>query len=869
MIIDIRLRLLCFLLILLLSNPSLGQEKQLKGRVIDSIGEPIPLATITLNSDNSILDFAIAGSKGEFELQGNPSDSLVLITKSLGFESDKKLLSAKDFQGEITVILKSRLNDLDEVLIVEAKKMVKENKDTITYNLSFFTNQQEQTVEDVIKKLPGIEVDDDGTIRYLNKEISKMLIDGDDLVDDKYKLISQNLDGDVLKNVQVLRNYDSNPLRKKFGKGKEVALNLSIKDNKKNLLFGKVGLSGGLGNFYKLDNNLGLLKERLKFLNFNEVNNTGKTLNPIAHSNTIQLEDIWATEENKFYNISPLFQNEIETVGFLETEDQYRNKSQLLSLTGSYNSKKNFSSRYVGYFSKDVRFYNDQRIRRFFTPTTTVNYTESSNVIQNLPSFYTETELKYYDQESNYITFQGSYRHSNRSFDEDILLNNLLVNGYGDEKLINYQNHLRWTYQSNDKFLIENYGYFTYTEISNQYDGQNPLENYANSYSQESNVTHKSVGLTSRMQLKKNNDQLEIIFASELEDQERLIEGSQNSLPIDSLGVEQRFKYLNLLFQSGYSLQIKKNQKLGLTGSFSLKKSQSEYPDFRLWKAGASYNFTLKKIGNFTLSFNFDEDISDWNSIFEGRYLYNYRTFNAGLEKPFKYLKKSTNLLHHYENPEKGFLMFNFISYSNYDRGIVSKNLINDSFSLIDNEKGKGGSLFIGQNQFTFYSDVLSSSVKIDNSFNYFKNYLSSNSSQIIPSHNYQFTSTLSSTTYLEFPLQWKTSISFQHIWNRYSGNKGNISNWILKNKLNYTLSKSITLSTDWTYYNIANNAHHFLNSELSYKPENSKWNIGIRARNLLNVQFLETKSVSDIQLSINSIQINPVRIMAYANYRF
>ncbi|MDX1373641.1 MAG: hypothetical protein R3321_14305, partial [Nitrososphaeraceae archaeon] len=353
-----------------------------------------------------------------------------------------------------------------------------------TYNLNFFTDKQEQTVEDVIKKLPGMEVDDNGTIKYLNKEISKMLIDGDDLVDDKYKLLSQNLDSDVLENIQVLRNYDDNPLRKKFGKGHEVALNLTIKDNKKNILFGKFGLSGGLPKFYQINNNLGLLKEKVKLLNINEVNNIGNKLNPIPESKSVPLEDIWSSNENKDVVDFNLLRNEIREIGFLENEDYYRNESQLTSLTGSYNSKKNFSARFVSYFSNDFRFYDDQTSQRIFTYSEAINYTEANHIDQTSPAFYSETELKYYDQESNYVTFEGSFSQFQEHFDQNIMLNEFLIDSDGKQRSQKYNANVRWTYQPNEGFLLENYGYLTYINRSESYNGLNPLEEYSTSINQ-------------------------------------------------------------------------------------------------------------------------------------------------------------------------------------------------------------------------------------------------------------------------------------------------------------------------------------------------------------------------------------------------
>lgn len=116
-------------------------------------------------------------------------------------------------------------------------------------------------VEDLLKNIPGIEIGSDGNIKVNGKTIDKLLIEGDDLFDDKYKLLTKNLDANNIEEVEVLNNYEDNPVLKSFQQSEKVALNLKLKKDKKNVWFGNLDLGYGMDNRYNSTANIGLLKK--------------------------------------------------------------------------------------------------------------------------------------------------------------------------------------------------------------------------------------------------------------------------------------------------------------------------------------------------------------------------------------------------------------------------------------------------------------------------------------------------------------------------------------------------------------------------------------------------------------------------------
>lgn len=291
--------------------------------------------------------------------------------------------------------------------------------------------------------------------------------------------------------------------------------------------------------------------------------------------------------------------------------------------------------------------------------------------------------------------------------------------------------------------------------------------------------------------------------------------------------------------------------------------------DFNLLKGGITYSFPIKKIGRFALNYSFKQQLSDFSNLYNGYSLTNYRTLKTGATNLLKSNNSSLGLTHNYQNPSEGFLMFNIFSYSNYNKGYVTQNFISEDFTVLNVSEGKGGELLIAQSQLTQYVDPLLTSLKIENGFNYFINYLSVNSSTLQKAKNYIFSTKLSGTTYFEFPVNLKFSATYQHNRSVFDGQISNVKNYILSHNLIVKPIENVVISTSYNYYNLASNKHFFLSSTMDYKPNKSNWNFQLSAQNLLNVQNFSTTQVNDFHVFEQDIKIIPRYIMLTAHLRF
>jgi hypothetical protein len=150
----------------------------------------------------------------------------------------------------IDAVLENKSIFFNEV-IVQTKKPFVIRKDTISFKTNFFTDGTEQTVEALLKKIPGLQVDNEGTIKVGDQEIEKLMIDGDDLFERGYKILSKNMPAYPIEEVEILKNYSNNRLLKNIEKSNKVALNLKLDEKSKRVWFGNIETSLGNDNFIK------------------------------------------------------------------------------------------------------------------------------------------------------------------------------------------------------------------------------------------------------------------------------------------------------------------------------------------------------------------------------------------------------------------------------------------------------------------------------------------------------------------------------------------------------------------------------------------------------------------------------------------
>ena len=177
-----KLNLTITLWIFALSN--LFSQTTISGFVSSENNLPLASANVILKDslNSSILTYTYTNEKGEYVLNTNKVGAFNLIVSSMGFERKTLPLEIKKNQKEVNlnVVLKEQPMSLNEI-IIQTKKPISIKKDTISFKTKYFTDGTEQTVEDLLQKIPGLQIDAQGAIKVGNQEIEKLMVDGDDL----------------------------------------------------------------------------------------------------------------------------------------------------------------------------------------------------------------------------------------------------------------------------------------------------------------------------------------------------------------------------------------------------------------------------------------------------------------------------------------------------------------------------------------------------------------------------------------------------------------------------------------------------------------------------------------------------------------
>ena len=225
----------------------LAQNIDLEGTITDESGMPIMGANIVaVEKETQILDgFGISNEAGYYRITLKKATDYDVKISFIGLREIAFVFNEQN-NIEKNFVLEEQAESLDEVEVVYEMPVTIKG-DTIIYNADSFNTGSERKLEDVLKNLPGIEVNDEGRIEVEGKEITKITVEGKDFFDGDSKLATQNLPANAVGKVEVLRNFSEvNQLRSVTNNEDNIAINISLKSGKDKFWFGE--LIGGVGN---------------------------------------------------------------------------------------------------------------------------------------------------------------------------------------------------------------------------------------------------------------------------------------------------------------------------------------------------------------------------------------------------------------------------------------------------------------------------------------------------------------------------------------------------------------------------------------------------------------------------------------------
>ncbi|MGJ8592246.1 MAG: outer membrane beta-barrel protein [Aquaticitalea sp.] len=268
---------------LLWVSTSFSQTKfKISGRVIaQQDSTSLESATVYLETvqDSTLLTYTITDKNGVFSIEDRAyTDKLRLIISLIGFETYNQEININKPEIDLGTIQMPNANYLDEI-VIKSRAPITVKKDTLEFNVASFKTKKDANVEDLLKELPGVEVDDDGKITINGKEVNKILVNGKPFFGDDPTITTRNLTKEIIEKVQVTDTKSkSEGFTGESGDSDNKTINLTIKEENNKGIFGRVAAGAGTDKRYEYAGMVNLFdnEQRISILaGGNNINSAG------------------------------------------------------------------------------------------------------------------------------------------------------------------------------------------------------------------------------------------------------------------------------------------------------------------------------------------------------------------------------------------------------------------------------------------------------------------------------------------------------------------------------------------------------------------------------------------------------------------
>lgn len=273
------------------------QAQAIKGKLADDItSKPLSGATVSLTAvkDSSKILTTLSGSKGEFTFNNVSADSFYLRVSFVGYDEFKQLVAVSKGNAVIdlgTLMIPVKSKELQTVTIVAKTPPVQQKGDTVQYNANQFKVNPDANAEDMIKKVPGVTVDQSGNVTAHGDQVKKVLIDGREFFGDDVTAALRNLPSEVIDKIQVFDKLSDQAQFTGFDDGNsQRTINIVTKNGMHNGQFGRIYAGAGTDSRYSAGGNASFFKDDRRisvvglFNNINQQNFSSQDLLGVSGS---------------------------------------------------------------------------------------------------------------------------------------------------------------------------------------------------------------------------------------------------------------------------------------------------------------------------------------------------------------------------------------------------------------------------------------------------------------------------------------------------------------------------------------------------------------------------------------------------------
>lgn len=859
-------------------------QKKVYGKITNVDGKELAGASVSIKKDLKIIDYTITDSKGNFTFDVNSANDYFIEVNCLGFHKQTfELHTSEKDTVEKNFILQNSHELLQEV-IVKVEPPVKLHGDTLIFNAKTLSTGVENVVEELLKNIPGIIIQKNGAISYNDKPIEKVMIEGSDLFNSGYSILTKNMPVQPLEKVEILQSYSNNKLLKGIEDSDKVALNLTLKEGFKNIWFGDLLLGYGNKNRYLMSGNLMNFTKTHKTFFTTSANNSG--YDKIGNgsdllSNNIELETIGLK-----YRVQAPMSIGINTPNL----DEYRvnfNNTKTASVSSIFPVGTYGNLKLLGYIGVDA-------LRGFNTSNTVVDFKntsfendESNQSIQRIKNSFFSAVFNYDFSKTKMLQTSSSLNIGKKSFSNDYVFNTTSTREALETKNTYFDQKLTYTYKWNSRNVV--------LMKARLFTDKLPQEYRINEYLLGSLFTTENIdaigstnnnsklyaGWEADFRLKqKNGDLLNLAIGYENNRDElstRFTLFANNEI-INPLGYQSNVFYniADFYVKGGYLFKFAKfaiNTNLETHKIFNRYENASKlYNDLFFINPVVKITWEIKPDNKVTFNYNYKSTTSTMLQLADAYILSSSRNFSRGLGdfNQFERSNVGTNFTtNHYLNR---YLFSVAVNYSDEFKALAYNSSLNQNTTISNAILVNGGKRLEFRFSSHYVFKKLNGTMRFDiksNRVTYFNKINNSDLRKNI-SYNQLYKLSWNSSFKSAFNFSFLTEWNFSKI---KSENQFHNNSTYSSLDIKYVVNKNFDFKLKTEHYNFGNlekfNNYYFADFESSYSLNKGKYVLGLDGRNLLNTTTFTTINISDIGFGSNSYRLLPRYLLATFKFRF
>ncbi|MGW8123359.1 carboxypeptidase-like regulatory domain-containing protein [Roseivirga echinicomitans] len=873
---------LIFLLTFLCSAMQQAQAQQkvaYVGEVRDSLGLPLEFANVMAmdTTKKTIAAFGVTNKQGQFKLLLENQKVYQIKVSFIGFVPFERYFTAKDTQAlPVSIQLNNDERNLGSVEVVSEMAVLIQG-DTITYKADVFTQGNERKLEDVLKDLPGFEVDEDGQVTVQGKRVDKLLVDGKEFFEGDTKLATKNLPAKAVDKVQVLQNFnDVGPLSG-VNNSEQLALNIQLKEDMKNMIFGDLELGAGPEERYKAHANVFYYDKKTNINFIGDANNVGDLA--FSMSDYFRFSGGLAGLTGKS---GSNFQVSSDQLGIPMAEKnsakELNNQLGALNYNFTPSSKIRFSGFAIG--SKVDNTLGNISERQYVLQSGQKEILNSESNVKSTSGLF-KLGITYSPDASLQLDYNVFSRLSNieNSDLQNSLFNNQSndINGLTTQQPYSIEQQLRAFYAPDEKNVFSVEATYKDQEQDPNYDlqttkrpfaaiipmtGNSPynllqLKNIGTRQAEAAINYYRILNNTNHINFKLGLNRTSQDLNSSI--QEKLDNGSKNDFNDPGLNNLVDYTFSDYYFSLFYKVKF---GKLVMNPGLNLHRYNIENQQNGITKGldktlllpsfNAKYNF--RNSHSLNLNYGVAASFTDIQNAAQGIIVRGYNSLFAG--NPV--LDNSW-----YHNLSLNYFNFNMYNFLNVSGGVNYQKRFDDITNIID---------FSGLERVNTPVNIdvanenLSGNASIDKRFDHYRLSLSGNWSRSVTNNRISdldnenvsfqqgYKAGLSTTVFKALELNFYYAVSFNNYTARSTSSK--FENHKPSAKVILRFLKDFRFDTDYEYNKYKNTSngtesnYGLLNAKLSYRKEGSKWEFKTSAMNLLNTTGVRRDSFSESLIS-------------------